>query len=119
MLGPRSTAVMWIHNPCERHVLPAGKPLSKATGPTASAPAGGPAGQGQGTGALWRLQDILARPEEFRRVLSREVLSGKLVVMAGVVMLEAPVDAVRLQVSIFSWHQHWWSGGMQMQTAQD
>lgn len=47
---------------------------------------------------LWRLPDILARPDEFRRVLSREVLSGKQVVMAGVVMLEAPVDAVHLQV---------------------
>jgi hypothetical protein len=41
---------------------------------------------------------MLARPDEFRRMLSREVLSGKQVVMAGVVMLEAPVDAVCLQV---------------------
>lgn len=99
--------MVWGQNLCVRHILPAGKPLSKPTNPTASAPAGGPAGQGQGAGARWRLPDILARPDEFRRVLGREVLSGKQVVMAGVVMLEAPVDAVRLQVSSSSWHQRW------------
>jgi len=69
-------------------------------------PKGGPNGvAGSGSsGVLWRLRDILARPDEFRRVLSREVLSGKQVVMAGVVMLEAPADAVHLQVSD-SWRQ--------------
>lgn len=41
---------------------------------------------------------MLARPDEFRKVLTREVLSGKQAVMAGVVMLEAPVDAANLQV---------------------
>lgn len=41
---------------------------------------------------------MLRRPDEFRRVLSREVMSGKQVVMFGVVMLEAPVDTGHLQV---------------------
>jgi hypothetical protein len=79
--------------------------VTKPTGPSAAAPVASTAGQGQGAGALWRLPDILARPDEFRRVLSREVMSGKQVVMAGVVMLEAPVDAVRLQVSSVCWHR--------------
>lgn len=56
------------------------------------------AAAGGSAGGLWRLSDMLARPDEFRRVLSREVLSGKQVLMAGVVMLEAPVDATHLQV---------------------
>jgi hypothetical protein len=83
----------------------AGKPTAatkqqqpKAAGPSpaaAGASTTGPAG----AGGLWRLSDIQARPDEFRRVLSREVLSGKQLVMAGVVMLEAPVDALHLQVS--------------------
>lgn len=54
-------------------------------------------------GVLWRLADILARPDEFCRVLRREVLSGKVVVMSAVVMLEAPVDAAHLQVRVTCW----------------
>jgi hypothetical protein len=76
---------------------PAGKQQPKPAGLTAAA-AGANTSALSGAGGFWRLSDILARPDEFRRVLSREVLSGKQVVMAGVVMLEAPVDAVRLQV---------------------
>lgn len=88
---------------CAIHI--AGKPTagtkqqqSKAAGPSPAAAGAGTAGPA-GAGGLWRLSDILARPDEFRRVLSREVLSGKQLVMAGVVMLEAPVDALHLQVS--------------------
>lgn len=78
---------------------PAGKQQPKPAGPTAAA-LGATTSALAGAGGLWRLSDILARPDEFRRVLSREVLSGKQVVMAGVVMLEAPVDAAHLQVRI-------------------
>jgi hypothetical protein len=48
-------------------------------------------------GGLWTLAAMQAHPDEFKRVLAREVLSGKQVVLAGVVMLEAPVDAAHLQ----------------------
>lgn len=89
----RVTAVYAFVDPAGR----TSKQPAKAAVPTGLTPAAGAVGAG-GVRALWRLSDMLARPEEFRRVLSREVLSGKQVAMGGVVMLEAPVDATHLQV---------------------
>lgn len=88
--------------------VPAGKPSAgtkqtqpKHAGPSAAAAAAAGSTAGQlGGRPLWRLSDILGRPDEFRRVLSREIMSGKQVVKFGVVMLEAPVDAGHLQVRI-------------------
>jgi hypothetical protein len=45
------------------------------------------------------LADITAKPEEFRKALSRGVLAGKCVELRAVLMVEAPADAAYMTVS--------------------
>jgi hypothetical protein len=67
-------------------------------GLTAAGAAAGPSSQASAGGVLWTLSDVVSRPDEFRKLFTREVLSGKQAMLAGVVMLEAPVDAAHPQV---------------------
>jgi hypothetical protein len=55
-------------------------------------------GPAAGADSLWTLADVTARPEEFRKVLSRAVLAGKCVELRAVLMLEAPADAAHMTV---------------------
>ncbi|WIA30633.1 hypothetical protein OEZ86_000711 [Tetradesmus obliquus] len=103
-------------------------PATQAAGSTAAAaaaaagmpPAGsagglGAAAAGGADGGLWTLADMTARPDEFRKALSRAVLAHKCVELRAVLMLEAPADAahlterkLRFEVAVKRYVFHFW-----------